>query len=162
MPSIKRWGIADTRIFQDLGVSLPKQMANCKFLNLQCLQFDQIKICSIEGLSKVDMPALKIFFLGLSMLNLVWNNVSSWKDLRKAYWPRLNLLNIEINKSNSMKGLAELWVSSKMRMFCVESVKKYQTIYGYSCSAKLQVQKLMDLCSDIVTKQSGARFKDQC
>ena len=71
IPSIKSWGILNIRIFHKFTVSLPKQMANCESINLQCLQFQQIKLSGIEGLSRVYMPALERFCLGSSILNLV-------------------------------------------------------------------------------------------
>ena len=77
--------------------------------------------------------------------NLGNNHISSWKDLRKGNWPMLDFLNIEVNKAASMRWLTELATNSKMKMICINSMKKNQTINDYTLCGKLMAEP-SELC----------------
>ena len=69
MAAVKKWPIRSLIIDHQSSISLPKHMVNCEFPNLKTLIFQAIEIVSVEGLCKVDMPALELISLSTPPIN---------------------------------------------------------------------------------------------
>ena len=101
----------------------------------------------------------RVFIAKYITHKIVSNNVNSWRILRKGNWPILKKINIEGNRATDIKWLTELNISSKMELFCVESMKEGQKIYNYSCCAKLKMVHADKLCKNCVTQACRATFQ---
>ena len=61
---------------------------------LRVIELGENQIACIEGLCRLNMPMLKVLFLGNYYIISGENNISSLRALRKLSWPHLSSINL--------------------------------------------------------------------
>jgi hypothetical protein len=69
--------------------TLVKEIAHIHFTALTRLYLGGNWIESVEGLARVQMPQIECVDLSTYSDNIVHNNITSVRVMRKAAWPRL-------------------------------------------------------------------------
>ena len=80
-----------------------KQISEIKFNHLTHLSLWTNKIVSIEQLSRVWMPKLKVFGLSMYRKKVDENDLCFITDLKKSYWPILKSIGLSTRRIKQQK-----------------------------------------------------------